>query len=421
MALKRIQYGWVIVLVGAGILAACSLGSFTFGVFLRPLAVEFGWERGALSLAPSIASIVTGFSSIVTGKLCDKYGPRILVTFSGIMMGAGFMLMSQIGSLIQVYIIWGLCIGLAIGCSVVPIISTIPRWFVHNRSIAVGIVTAGFGLGAMVSPILAQALISASGLETSFLILAVVAWAFIIPLAQFIRQSPDRVDQRIYGELEDMEDKTKIWDYDKGLTLLRTLRTTPFWIFGAINFLWFFCLQGIVIHIIPRANDIGITDMVAASILSTMSAISVFGRLSIGFVSNVLGVRRSLSLCLLLGTLALWWLLFAQEIWALYIWAIFFGLAYGGLMPLVTLVPSELFGVKSLGVIIGIFLFFQTIGGAGGPPVAGYIFDTTGSYHLAFITIAAGCTIAAILGLFLLRYKAGILANAPRGDESASA
>ncbi len=404
MTLKRIHYGWVIALAGAGIQSAQALSIYTFGVFLRPLTLEFGWERGALSLASSLAGAEMGFLAIVTGKLSDRYGPRILVTFGGVMLGAGFLLMPQVSSLVHVYIFWGLCTGLAASCFVVPIISTIPRWFVRKRGIAISIPAIGFGLGAIISPLLAQLLISAYGWQKSFLIFGLVAWVIILPLSQFMRKSPAQMGLRPYGECENTEDK-KPEGSDKGLSLSGALRTVPFWVIGAIQFFWFFCLQVIVVHITPHAVDSGIPEIAAASILSFMAGSSVIGRFSMGLISDRVGSRRALSLCLVLSTLALVWLLFAKEMWAFYLFATAFGLAYGGIIPLLTVLPSELFGVKSLGVILGALMLYSAIGSAGGAPLAGYIFDTTGSYHRALLILVMFCTITAVLGLVLLRYK----------------
>lgn len=404
MRLNRVHYGWIVALASAGIMAGCSLSVYTFGVFLEPLLTDFGWDRGPLSLAPSIAFMVAGALAVVTGKLSDRYGPRILVSLGGVMMGAGFVLMSQINTLSDTYIFWGLFIGLAFGCLISPLVSTIPRWFVQKRGIAVSILATGFGVGAIVSPLLAQMLISAHGWQKAFLVLGVIAWAIIIPLAQFVRKSPAQMGKRPYGDPDDA-DGTVIDAPMGGVSLGEALRSISFWIYGAIGFLYFFCLQAIVVHIVPHATASGIPEIAAASILSVIAGCSVASRASAGFVSDKLGTRRALSLCLMLSALAFVWLIFAQAIWAFYVFAIALGFAYGGVIPLATLVPSELFGTKSLGAIIGALMLYNTIGGAGGAPFAGYVFDTTGSYHTALPVLATVSIVTAVLGVVLWKYK----------------
>jgi MFS family permease len=404
MPLSRIHYGWVVAIAGAIIMSACSLASQTFGVFLTPLVLEFGWDRGPLSVAPSIAFFMLGLVSIVTGKLCDIYGPRILVTLSGIFMGAGLVLMAHVTTLVQVYVFWGVFLGLGLSCCLTPILITIPRWFIKKRGVAISIPFSGLALGAIVWPLLSQTLLSAYSLQHTFLILGIVAWFIMIPLAQFIRKDPAQMGQRAYGETVDMQDNTIVHGI-QGLSFSEAMRTSPFWIFGTIQFLWFFCQQTVAVHIVPLATDKGIAEITAASILSVLAVFNIAGRISIGFISDKLGIRRALSLCLILVTITVGWLYFAKEIWAFYVFAFAFGLTYGGIAPMQMLVTSELFGLKSLGMIFAVIGFYGTIGGALGPALAGYIFDATGSYNMILVALPFICLIATVLALVLLKYR----------------
>jgi len=404
MPFKRFHYGWYVALAGAGIQLAHALGVYSFGVFLRPITMEFGWERGALSIAASLAGIEMGFLAILTGKLSDKFGPRVLVTLSGVFVGIAFLLMTQINSLWQVYLFWGIGMGAAASCAVVPLLSTLPRWFIQKRGMAISITASGFGVGAMISPVLAQLLISNFEWRQSFLILAIIVWIIIIPLAQFIRKNPEQMGLKPYGENEEGIDEDTN-DSQLGLTFREALKTRSFWIFGTIQALWFYSLQTIVVHITPHAVDIGIPEIAAASILSIVAGSSVFGRLSIGFIADKLGARRVFSTCLILATIALLWLIYANQIWTFYIFSVCFGLAYGGFIPLLTVIPSELFGVKSLGVILGALIFYNHIGSSFGAPISGFIFDRTGSYRIALISLVIFCAIAFIFSLFLLKSK----------------
>jgi len=404
MVSNRLHYGWIVAIAGAGIQLAHALGVYSFGVFLRPITLEFGWERGALSIAASLAGVEMGFLAIITGKLSDKFGPRALVTLSGIILGTAFLLMTQVNSLWQVYLFWGFGMGTAASCAVVPILSTIPRWFSEKKGVAVSITAAGFGLGAMVSPLLTQILISSYGWRQSFIILGIIAWIITVPLAQLIKRNPEQMGIKPYGEAGGELDK-ETDDSEQGLTFQEALKMRPFWIFGTIQALWFFCLQTIVVHITPHAIDVGIPEISAASILSLIAGTSVFGRLSIGFISDKLGAKLTITLCLIVATLALVWLLFASRIWAFYLFAICFGFAYGGFIPLLTVIPSELFGIRSLGVILGALIFYNHIGSSFGAPVSGYIFDTTGSYRWALVILVILCALATSLGIVLLKHR----------------
>jgi len=295
--------------------------------------------------------------------------------------------------------------GVGGSCCFIPIISSIPRWFTKKTGIAIGITVTGFGLGGLVSPPLAQWLISAYGWQQAFFIMGLITFIVVIPLAQFMKHSPQRVGLKPYGESEDIEDKQSLASVVEGLSLTQLIKTSRFWILGSILFCSFLCVQVIIVHITPHAIDIGISAIVAASITSIIAGGSVIGRLSMGFIADRVGGRLVLIACLTSAALALIWLLFAKEVWMLYVFAVIFGVAYGGIVPLQTIVPVELFGLGSLGIILATLMLCGTIGGALGPPLAGSIFDITGDYGLAFLICVIICVLASILSLILLKAK----------------
>ena len=403
--MKRINYGWVIVLIAFCILTTHVLIVYTFGIFLIPLTTEFNWDRGPLSGVVSVSMTVAGALSILSGRLSDKYGPRPLVTATALLTGAGFILMSQINSLWQVYLIWGLLMGVGGSSCEIPIISTISKWFVKRRGIAIGIAITGFGLGAILWPPLAQWLISTFGWRQSFIILGMITLIIITPLAQLLKHSPQRAGLKPYGEDGTEEGRHSLSLATIGLSFKQAIKTGRFWIFGVVKFCFIFYLQMIIVHIAPMAIDTGISAIVAASILSIIGGISIVGRLTISALSDRLGSRLILTVCLGTTIPALIWLVFARETWMFFIFAVIFGLAYGGLAPAVLVVPAELFGLRSLGTILGSFMLFSMAGGAVGAPFAGRIFDITGNYNLALWSCVVISAVATILSISTLRYK----------------
>jgi len=281
----------------------------------------------------------------------------------------------------------------------------IPKWFVKRRGIATGIAMAGMGLGEVISPLLAQWLISAYGWRQAFVALGLITVMVVVPVAQFMRHSPQRVGLKPYGGNEILEDEQPQSSATEGLSFSRAIRTSRFWLFSLIQTGFFFCMSSMMVHIVPHATDIGIAEVMAASILSITAGVSIIGRLSTGFISDRVGGTLTLSACLSLLTLSLIWLLFAEEIWTFYLFAVLCGLGFGGLITLLPVVAAELFGLESLGVILGGTIFVGTIGDALGAPVSGMTFDIIGSYDLAFKICVVICAGAVILSLVLLRYK----------------
>ncbi len=403
--MKHLHYSWVMVLLATCVLAITAIRFYAFGIFLVPLTTEFDWDRGALSAAPSMSWLVAGFLSLFTGRLSDRYGPQILVTISGLLTGISLLLMSQVSSLWQVYLIWGLLMGIGGACCYIPIISTIPRWFAQKRGTAIGITYTGFGLGAIISPPLTQWIISYYGWQQTFIVLGLITFIIFIPLAQFMKHSPQRMGLLPYGQSETIEDKQAPALATREFSLKEAIKSSRFWLFSSILLSFYFSMQVIIVHITPYAIDIRIPAIVAASTLSIIGGSSIISRLSIGPISDRIGSRKVLSACLVLATLALIWLIFSKEIWGFYIFAVVFGLAYGGVVPLETLITGELFGIGSLGIILASLGLFPALGGAIGAPLAGSIFDVTGSYRLAFLICVGFSVLAIILSLILLRSK----------------
>lgn len=391
------------VIIGAALMLVQALRMFSFGIFLEPIATEFGWGRGELSSAYAIALFVSGFLAILSGRICDRYGPRFLVTFAGLCIAAGFVLMSRIQTIWQAQLVWGLFMGAGGSLFFVPITSTIARWFVKSRGLAVALSAAGFSLGGIVTPPLCQYLIDAYGWRNAYLVMSVIAAVITIPLAQFLKHSPERAGCTAYGAEPNETPASKAIAAKADFTLKQAVRTGRFWLLGFLEFCFFASLQVVLVHITPYALDNAIPALTAASIVSFISVFSTIGRVATGFLADRIGGRSVLVACLITATAALTWLLFTGPVWMFYVFTLAFGLAYGGMVPLTTIVPVDLFGLASFGVIFAGLNLVSTTGEAMGAPVAGFIFDATGSYRIAFIICIAIDTLATILAVAIMR------------------
>jgi MFS family permease len=400
--MKRLHYGWLMVVISAVILAIIAARFYTFGIFLLPLSDDFAWSRGSISLASSAASVFGGILSIFVAKLSDKYGPRLFVTIAGVLHTAGFLLASQITELWQLYLIWGLIMGTGNACGYVPLMSTIARWFSIRRTTAIGITIAGFATGAIAWPLVTQWLISTLNWQQAFIILGIISAIGIIPLAQFLRTSPESMGLQSYGQ-DHPDHKQMPLSVNKGLTLSQTIKTVRFWLWGPIIFCFFTSLNILYVHIVAYARDTDIPPMIAASTLSIIAGSSIIARLTIGTISDKIGTIKALIGAMVLAVVAFTFLVTSPGLWAFYIFAVIFGLAYGSVVPLETAVPAGLFGITSLGAIMATAGLFPMVGAAFGPPIAGVIFDKTGKYQSAFIICLSLVILAFILSIFLYR------------------
>jgi OFA family oxalate/formate antiporter-like MFS transporter len=393
------------VVLGALALNMMAIRIYTFGVFLIPLTTQFNWGRGEFSGASAVGAPISAVAAIISGRLSDKYGPRPLVTAFGVVMAISYILLSQVDSLWQVYLVMGLLMPIAMSGCLVPVMSTISRWFSKKRATALGITMTGFALGTVIWPPIAQLLISSYGWQEAFVVLALIIAVVSIPIAQFMKHSPQRVRLLPYGVSTTMEGDEELSLVDEGLSLREAMKTKHFWLWGPILFCFFFCLDLIVTHIVAYALDAGIPAIVAAATLSIIGGISIIGRLSGGLISDRIGLKKMASGSLSLIMVALAVLLSDQEGWSFYAFTLIFGLGYGLFIILESAMPAGLFGTKSLGTIMATLGLFAMIGSAAGRTLAGTIFDMTGSYKIAFLLCTVLAVMAIIISMLLLRSR----------------
>jgi len=388
-------YGYIVVLVAFFVLVIMLGLLYSFGVFLKPLSAEFGWTRAMTSGAYSMGLLITGLLYMVTGRLNDRFGPRIVITACGFLLGLGYLLMSQISALWQLYLFWGVIVAMGLSGGFVPMTSTVARWFVQRRGVMTGIVAAGVGAGTMIVPPVASWLISSYGWRIAFLVIGIIALVLLMLAAQFLKRDPSKTGQLPYGENE-VKPENSISEA-KGFSFREAVHTQQFRMVWTIYFFFGVSLGAVMVHIVPHATDLGISVMIAANILAIIGGLNIVGRIGIGSVSDRAGRKSSLIIGFVLCLVALLWLQLAGELWMLYLFAIIFGFGMGGLVALQSPVTAELFGLRAHGAILGAVVFGTATGGAIGSLLAGRIFDITGGYYLAFLV----CAVLAIAGLIL--------------------
>jgi MFS family permease len=382
---------------GYTIFAACftiqavGIGSYVaYGVFFNALMSEFHWSRATISGASSLAFFMMGFVGMLIGRLNDRYGPRLLMSVTSLFFGAGLMLMSQLNSVLQLYIFYGVLLGIGLSSVDVIALTTIARWFSLRRGAMTGLVKVGTGAGQFTIPLIASFLIGLVGWRHTYLIIGVAASLILFGVAQILKRDPDEFQRTSRGDTTSGRQIDP--DESRSLSFEKTRKTYQFWNLCIVNFLVIFCLISIIIHIVPHARDTGLSAGQAAGVLSTIGGVSMLGRFISGLAIDRYGSRAIMGACLLLLIISLLWLQVAEALWMLFLFAFIYGLAHGGVFTTVSPIVAEIFGIKAHGTILGIVVCFGTTGGAIGPIFTGQLFDMTGSYapaFLAFIIISA--------------------------------
>lgn len=393
-------YGYIVVAATFCIMVMAGGIWIIFGVFFEPMLTEFGWTRAMLSGAVSLRIFLATLLGIAGGRLTDKFGPRPITTVCGLFLGLGFFLMSRISTIWQLYLVYGVITSVGMSGLWVPMISTVSRWFVKRRGMITGIVLSGMSLGSIIMPPLATWLITTYGWRTSYTIVGLIAMIVIISAAQFVKRDPTKI-----GQLPDGRNEVEVKSLDlpaKNLSLREAIHTRQFWTLCAVFGCLWFSAMAIWVHIVIHAIDLGISAISAANILAIMGGVGIASRILTGSLADKIGYKPALLIGFTLMSASFLWLLVAKELWALNLFAVIFGVGIAGLSVLEAPLIARLFGLGSLSVIMGSVEFASTTLSTPSSIVAGYIFDITGRYQLAFL-ICVGVSIMGFMLSLLLK------------------
>jgi MFS family permease len=423
LKLKRIKaklcYGWIVVasifLVGTVIWGL----RFSFSVFFKSIEAEFSLSRGATSGVFSVYIALASIFAIVGGWAVDRYGPRSIVLLMGIATGSGLLLTSQASAAWQLYLSYSLLLAVGMSPMYVVAISTVSKWFDRNRGVALGIASSGAGLGAAVVAPLSAYLISRFGWQPAYAVIGIIVLLVLTPLSRLLKKAPYEAGALPDGTKPDSiaEHPPKAGSKDGiaglgGLSVPQAFKTKSFWLITSTQFLYASGFFLVSTHIVPHATDKGIAVIEASAIFTIIGLTGILGRITMGMVADRIGSRAAVIICAALHTASLLWLIWVQDLRMLYMFAVLFGLAWGGIVPTMGALIGDTFGLGRLGSILGVTDVGFGMGAAIGPLAGGLIFDTTQSYLLAFLLGAAAMLIGILL-IALVRRESGEPPPAP--------
>lgn len=402
----RLFYGWVIVVALFAIGTSIWGIRFTFGVFFNSIESEFDLTRMATSTVFSVNMILSGVFTIMFGWVLDRYGPKVVFLIMGIFTGLSLILTSQINSFWQLYITYSFLLAIGVSPIYIGIMSTVSRWFDKKRGVALGIASTGAGLGPLITAPFATFLIERFNWRTAYLIIGIISWLLVIPLSRILKRDPYEINELPDGANTPLDDtKTEEGTLPAHLSLTQALQTGSFWSIISIYFLFSSSLWLALTHIVPHAVDIGYSSVEAATILSVSGGAVVVGRMLFGIISDRFGRKSAVLSCTLLQFSAMLWLLWAKELWMLFLFAVLLGLAWGGMGTAMAALIGDTFGLGNLGAILGVLDVGFTTGAALGPIISGFIFDVSGSYYQAFLLAVASTLLATILVSFIKKER----------------
>jgi MFS family permease len=394
-------YGWVIVAAGTLLLATSFGICYSFGVFFTSLQKEFFWSRATTSSLFSLYLLLVGVFSIWGGRVSDRYGPKTVVLVMGAISGLSLVMTSRIEYQWQLYLTYSVLLSLGTGAMYIIIMSTGCRWFFKKRATALGIMGTGANIGTVIMAPISAWMIAAYHWRNAYLIIGIIIWGVVIPAALLLKKDPSEIGAQIDGKLVS---ETTGWVYEtevRGFSLQEAATTRNFWLFFLIWFSYAFCLHVVMGHLVPRVEDIGVKPIQAASVLSILTAVTIPSRVATGFIADVVDRKTVAAVFALIHAIAMFWLVKADKLWMFYVFAVIYGLAYGGIDPPVIALVGDVFGLNKVGAIMGVLMIGWGMGSAAGPYISGLIFDHMGGYQLAFLTGGLIMVLAAICNLGL--------------------
>lgn len=401
----RFFYGWWIV-VALFLISFYSAGVifYSFTAVLEPIVLEFGWSYAQVSWAASIRGFETSLFAPVVGYIIDRYGPRKLIFIGGVIITIGLLLLSRINSVIGLYgAFFVVAMGLS-ACTGVILTTVVGNWFKKKMSIATGIAVCGTATGGLLVPLVTY-LVDTLEWRTAMVVFAVTAFVWILPLSLLVRHKPEQYgylpDGDVMPEQPPAEAPTLPHLDDTNIGIGQALKSRVFWHLALGFMCHLLVVTSVLTHIMPFLSSVGIPRSTSSFVASGVPLISVLGRLSFGWSGDRFDRRRLTAVGLFITGLGLLMLFMvdSSNSFLLILFVILFGFGFGGPVPMTPPMLQAYYGRARLGTIMGLCMGVMMVGMMLGPPLAGWIYDTSGSYQNAWLTFMGVLALGMILML----------------------
>jgi MFS family permease len=417
MRSEPVFYGWYIVAVGLlSYFAAAFALSSTLSVFLKPLTLELGVSRGIFSLLRTGEVLIAAAIAPVVGTLVDRHGGRGLITIGALVMGAGFLLLSQVQEFWQFVVIrWiPVTIGDAfMGYMVVNV--TLARWFIRRRGRAIAIASLGTGIAKVGMPLFAATLFVWVGWRHTWSVFGILTLALVVgPTLLFMRRSPE--DMGLYPDGAPGPSRKgansrdgagipaaqrQALEADILWSRAEALRTKTFWLLVVAFGVASVGITGLNLHVFSYVTDIGYPTFVAATVMSVIAFTQVSSTLLWGIIAERVDIRKAAMVQFLIQALGLSLAIPTRHLVLVYVGFFVYGIGLGGSFVLREIIWANFFGRLSLGRVRGVGMLITHLFAAGGAPFFGFLFDLTDSYQISFVLFVTALLFSAILIMFV--------------------
>ncbi len=390
--LSNVFYGWKMVAVVSFLIAVMSLGVFQgVGTYMVALERQFGWSRTALSGAFAFSRVQGAAIGPVEGYLIDRFGCRRMIVIGFSIMGVGFLFLSRTEEIWQFYlgfIILTLGSGLGGWLACVTIVN---NWFVRKRSIAMSSAMSGIHIAGLLVSVLAI-VVDIFGFRNATTGIGVFVLLICLPMTKFIRNRPEDYGLQPDGNTPQPASSgpsTTLGEPE--FTARQALQTRAFWIIAFVHLSSSVAIVSLALHLVPKLTDMGMSLSSAGIVVLTYTAIALPSQTFAGYIADRMPKTAAIFIFIAFQAVGIMVIALADSLPMVYLFAVLYGIGFGGRVPLLTAIRGDYFGRKSFATIMGLSQFPNNLGMIVAPLFAGYMFDTTGSYLIPF-SVFAGLT-----------------------------
>ena len=393
----RVFYGWWIAAAASGIqMLSALLWMQSYGVWFVVLQDEFNWSKAIVSGAFVMTQIQFGLLAPVQGWLVDRFGPRAIMRIGLVIFAAGFMLFSQVETILAFYLTFAL---IALGSNLAgfpTVMVSIVNWFNRHRSKAIAVGQLGHPLGGISVPIIVFAL-QAFGWRETALVSGVLVLLLGHPLTQLMRHRP-APHEFVDGIAEGTPAERALRDTSRqGYSIRQAMRTRAFWLISIGHACSLLVVSAVMVHLVPHLTEgLGYSLTMAGGVVAFMTACHIGGQLIGGYFGDRLNKRLICAGCLVVHAVGLLLIAYAANVVMVIAFVLLYGTGMGIRGPLAVALRADYFGPKAFGTILGVSMSIAMIGMSTGPLVAAFTADAFGSYEIGFTVLAGGAAAGAV-------------------------
>ena len=407
------HYGWYIVAMGTTLQLTTNFVSQAFAILVVVMRDNFGWSLTAIVLAYSLRSIVGALLAPYAGIMGDRYGAkRVMLVGAGFFAG-GLVLLSTITEIWQLFVYYSLILGVAQAMFRVNIPTTVAAWFKKKLGVAVGIQQSAGGMGASVLAPGLTILLTQTDWQTAFLLIATIGGALVFALLAFFHGEPSDRGKLPYGadasgEVAGNHFSTAVNKVRSQMFLKHARGTKAFWFLPLVHHLGCVGHSIIMVHGVFYATTKGVSLEAAAFIISIYSFSSVASRLAVPILADRLGAKGVMAVFYFIQGAAVLMLFWTSEPWHFYLFAVVFGVGFGGEMSAFLVVNRQYFGMGPVRTVFGVQSMASGLGMALGGLVGSIIYDAFSSYNLAWVVSIAG-SLGGMVAIFTMESTKQVL------------